>query len=71
MEGVETLLDIAVLEHWDIDILKHILTTASFAKKYIDAQDFDPNRYVNVVKHMIVLTKLRHSSICPRAITFN
>ena len=73
LEGVETLLDIAVLEHWDVDILKHILSTASFAKKYIDAQDFDPDRskrYVDVVKHMTVLTKLRHSNICPRAITY-
>ena len=43
---------------------------ASFAKKFADPLDFDPNRYVNVVKHMIVLSKLRNSDICGRAITY-
>lgn len=71
MDGIEALLDIAVLEHWDIDILKHILRTASFARKFSESSEFDPNRYVNVVKHMIVLSKLRHSQICGRAITYN
>lgn len=70
VEGIETLLDIAQLEHWDIQILKHILRTASFAKKFSEPSDFDPNRYVNVVKHMIVLSKLRNSEICARAITY-
>ena len=70
VEGIETLLDIASLEHWDVQIMKHLLRTASFAKKFSDPKDFDPNRYVNVVKHMIVLTKLRHSEVCSRAITY-
>ena len=70
IEGIETLLDIATLEHWDVQIMKHILRTASFAKKFSDSNDFDPNRYVNVVKHMIVLAKLRHSKVCARAITY-
>ena len=70
IEGIETLLDIATLEHWDIQIMKHILRTASFAKKFSDPNDFDPNRYVNVVKHMIVLSKLRNSGVCSRAITY-
>jgi len=71
VEGIETLLEIAQLEHWDVQIMKHILRTASFAKKFTEPSDFDPNRYVNVVKHMIVLTKLRHSKVCARAITYN
>jgi len=50
--------------------MKHILRTASFSKKFSDPGDFDPNRYVNVVKHMIVLTKQRHSAVCARAITY-
>ena len=50
--------------------MKHVLRTASFAKKFCNPVDFDPNRYINVVKHMIVLTKLRNSKICGRAITF-
>lgn len=71
VEGIETLLEIAQLEHWDVQIMKHILKTASFAKKFTEPSDFDPNRYVNVVKHMIVLTKLRHSKVCARAITYH
>lgn len=29
-------------EHYDIDVLKHLLTTASFAKKFCDPSDYDP-----------------------------
>lgn len=61
VEGIETLLEIAQLEHWDVPIMKHLLRTASFAKKFTDSTDYDKDRYVNVVKHLIVLTKLRHS----------
>lgn len=68
--GLETLLDIAKLEHWDIHILKHFLRTASFAKKFTNPDQFDPNIYTNVVKHMIVLSQIRHSEKCPRAITY-
>jgi hypothetical protein len=35
-EGIQTLLEAAKYEHKDIDILKHLLKTASFAKKYSD-----------------------------------
>jgi hypothetical protein len=69
-EGLETLLEVAKLEHWDIQLLKHLLRTASFAKKFTDRSEFDPDRYVNIVNHLIVLTKLRNSKICPRAITY-
>ena len=51
-------------------MLKHLLTTASFAKKFCDPNDFDPNRYVDLVKHSIVLTKMRNSQMFARAITF-
>ena len=69
VEGIETLLEIAQLEHWDVPIMKHLLRTASFAKKFTDSTDYDKDRYVNVVKHLIVLTKLRHSNVFSRAIT--
>lgn len=59
--GVETLLEAAKYEHKDIDVMKHLLKTASFAKKYSDPQKLDPNLYVQVVKNQIVLTKLRNS----------
>ena len=70
VEGIKTILEIAQLEHWDIPILKHLLRTASFAKKFADIKEYDPASYVNVVRNMIVLTKIRHSKICPRKITW-
>ena len=70
MEGIETLLDIAMQEHWDIDLMKHLLRTASFAKKFLDPTDYDSSRYVNYVKHLVVLTKMRNSTVCARAITY-
>jgi hypothetical protein len=59
--GIEDLLEAATLEHQNITILKHLLRTASFAKTFVDANDYDSNKYVNIVKHMVVLTKLRNS----------
>jgi hypothetical protein len=60
-DGIEQLLDAATQEHQSVAVLKHLLRTASFAKKFTDPNDFDANRYVNIVKTMIVLTKLRYS----------
>lgn len=59
--GIEDLLEAATLEHQNISRLKHLLRTASFAKTFIDPTDYDSNKYVNTVKNMIVLTKLRNS----------
>lgn len=50
-EGIQTLLEAAKYEHKDIDIMKHLLKTASFAKKYSDPAQLDPNEYVQLVKH--------------------
>ena len=69
VDGIENLMNAAEYEHKDIDVLKHLLTTASFAKKFSDPADLDPNQYVILVKHSIVLTKLRHSPKLARAIT--
>lgn len=60
--GIDDLLEVATLEHSNIVLLKHLLRTASFAKTFVDPADFDANKYVNIVKHMIVLTKIRNSS---------
>lgn len=35
-DGILILLEAAKYEHKDIDIMKHLLATASFAKKYSD-----------------------------------
>lgn len=50
-DGIMTLLEAAKYEHRDIDVMKHLLSTASFAKKYSDPQQFDPNEYVQIVKY--------------------
>ena len=65
-DGITTLLEAAKYEHKDIEVMKHLLKTASFAKKYSDPTSLDPNDYVQIVKHQIVLTKLRNSSVMPR-----
>lgn len=64
------MLETATNEHANIPVMKHLLRTASFAKTFPEASEYDSNKYVNIVKHMIVLTKLRHSMICARAITY-
>jgi hypothetical protein len=69
-DGILMLLEAAKYEHKDLDVMKHLLSTASFAKKYSDPATLDPNEYVQVVKNQIVLTKLRHSTVMPRAITY-
>ncbi len=68
--GIEDLLEAATLEHTNVSVLKHLLRTASFAKTFSDPQDYDSNKYVNIVKHMIVLTKIRNSQSCARAMTY-
>ena len=50
--------------------MKHFLRTASFAKKFLDPTDYETSRYVNYVKHLIVLTKIRTSKVCARSITY-
>jgi hypothetical protein len=51
----------AEFEHKDVDVLIHLLKTASFAKKFTEASKLDPNKYVNRVKYSLVLTHLRNS----------
>lgn len=63
-------MEAAQYEHKDVDVLKHLLQTASFAKKFTEPNKLDPNIYVNLVKHSIVLTKLRNSQRLSRAITY-
>ena len=50
-------------------MLKHLLVTASFAKKFTDPSDFEPQIYVKLVRETIVYTKLRHSKVFPRSMT--
>jgi len=50
--------------------MKHLIRTASFAKTFPEASGYDSNKYVDMVKHLVVLTKLRNSLNCARAITY-
>lgn len=65
------MIDAAKYEHKDFDVLKHLLRTAAFAKKFTEPAKLDPNIYVNSVKHAIVLTKLRNAKNLARAITYH
>ena len=63
--GIDDLLETATSEHSNIPVMKHLLRTASFAKTFPEASGYDSNNYVNIVKHMVVLTKLRNSqNVC-------
>ena len=68
--GIDDLLETATCEHQNIAIMKHLIRTASFAKTFPEASGYEGNNYVNIVKHMVVLTKLRNSINCARAITY-
>lgn len=63
-------MEAAKFEHKDFDVLKHLLQTAAFAKKFTEPSQFDPNLFVNLMKQSIVLTKLRNAKNLPRAITY-
>jgi len=51
--------------------MKYLLRTASFAKTFPEANGFDNKLYVDMVKTLVTLSKLRNSSNCARAITYN
>jgi hypothetical protein len=59
--GIDDLLETATCEHSNVPLIKFLLRTASFAKTFPEASGYDSNNYVNIVKHMVVLTKIRNS----------
>lgn len=59
--GIDDLLETATCEHSNIPVMKHLLRTASFAKTFPEASGYDSNKYVEIAKTLIVLTKLRNS----------
>ena len=68
--GIEDLLECATCEHVNVPLVKHLLRTAGFAKTFPEAVGFDSNVYVEKVKTIMVLTKIRNSPNCGRAITY-
>jgi hypothetical protein len=68
--GIDDLLETSTYEHSNITVMKHLLRTASFAKTFPEASGYDSNKYVETTKNLIVLTKLRNSQNCGRAITY-
>ena len=51
--------------------MKHLLRTASFAKTFPEAHGFDNKYYVEMVRTLVILSKIRNSHSCARAITYN
>jgi len=51
--------------------MKHLLKTASFAKTFPEADGFDNKFYVEMVKTLVTMSKIRNSPTCARAITYN
>ena len=45
-EGISTFLDAAKQVHFDVKVLKFLLSSASFARKFCDPKKFDPDVYV-------------------------
>jgi hypothetical protein len=70
VHAVETLLDLARMEHWDTQFMKHFFRAASYGKKYDENNEFDHNEYLNCRRHMSVITRLHRSDTCDRQITY-
>ena len=68
--GIEDLLDAASCEHTNVPVMRHLLRTASLAKAFPEASAFDSKIYVQKVKTLQILTKIRNSTNCARAITY-
>ena len=43
VDGIVTLLEAAMQTHFDVKLLKHLLVTASMAKKFTDVKNFNPD----------------------------
>jgi hypothetical protein len=70
-DGIYHLLQAASFEHTNVPLMKHLLRTASFAKTFPEADGFDNKYYVDMVKTLVTLSKIRNSATCARAITYN
>ena len=56
--GIEQLMVCAKHEENDLDTLKHILSTISFAKKYTTPEKLGPDAYVDLKMHAIIISKI-------------
>ena len=63
-------METGTFEHANIPVMKHLLRTASFAKTFPEASGYEASKYVEITKNLLVLTKLRNSQNCSRAITY-
>ena len=64
------MLEIATTEHQNVPLIKHFLNTACFALAFPEASKFDRKLYVDRLKILSILIKVRNSNNCPRAMTF-
>lgn len=68
-EAIETVIDAATYQ-WRIPIQKLLCEVASFGKKKIEADQYNSDMYVQIIKYLSLINKLRYSSKCRRAITY-
>ena len=69
IDAIKTVIDAATFQ-WNIPIQKLLCEVASFGKKKIDADNSFSDMYVQYIKYLSSVNKLRYSTKCRRAITY-
>ena len=68
-EAIETVIEAATYQ-FHIPFQKLLCEVASFGKKKIDAESYSSDLYVQIIRYLSLINKLRYSSKCRRAITY-
>lgn len=68
-EAIETVIEAATYQ-FNIPFQKLLCEVASFGKKKIEAEAYNSDMYVQIIKSLSLINKLRYSSKCRRAITY-
>lgn len=67
--AIETVIEAATYQ-FNIPFQKLLCEVACFGKKKIDAKDYSSDVYVQIIKYLSLINKLRYSTKCRRAITY-
>lgn len=68
-EAIVSVIDAATYQ-FHIPFQKLLCEVASFGKKKIDSESYSSDLYVQTIKYLSLINKLRHSKKCRRAITY-
>ena len=68
-EAIETVIEAATYQ-FSIPFQKLLWEVASFGKKKIEAESYNSDMYVQIIRSLSLINKLRYSSKCRRAITY-